>query len=351
MWSNFSFNPVAASTGAVDYDQLWMFEVVIAVIMTVLIFLAVFVFAIKYRRRSPDEPPPKPIYGNLKLEIFWTVTPLLTMLVMFGWGAKLYYEAYTPPKDALQLYVTAKQWMWKVQYPEGQREINEVHVPTGRDVAVTLASEDVLHSFFIPAFRVKHDVVPGSFQHVWFHATKPGRYHLFCAEYCGTDHSGMIGWIDVMTPLDYENWVSGAGEGGGTMAQQGERMFEQMGCSTCHLANGTGRGPSLQNVYGHPVQLDDGRTVLADEAFIREAILYPNAKVVRGYKRDIMPNFQGQISEEGLLQLLVYIKSLSAAPQTPSPAVKPGVKTSLLSYPKAASTALMAPVARKAPQQ
>ena len=326
MWSNFSFFPDRASAAASEYDALWMFLVIVSVVMTVLIFAGVFFFAIKYRRRSPDEPPPRPIHGNLKLEIFWTASPFLVMLVMFAWGAKFFYEANTPPKDALTLYVTAKQWMWKVQYPEGQREINEMHVPVGRDIDVVLASEDVIHSFFVPAFRVKHDVVPGSYQHVWFRAVKPGKYHLFCAEYCGTDHSGMGGWVTVMEPVDYENWLAGGGSSG-TMVEQGEKLFDQMGCSTCHQMDGTGRCPSLRDVFGHPVQLDDGRTVTADEAYVRESIMYPNAKIVKGYKRDIMPNFQGQISEEGLLQLLVYVKSLSVPPKPAAPAAKGGAKT------------------------
>lgn len=293
--------------------------------MTLLIFASVMFFAIRYRRKRADEPNPKAVHGSIPLEIFWAAVPLLVMLVMFGWGAELFYEAYTPPKDAMQLYVTGKQWMWKVQYPEGQREINELHVPVGRDIEVTLASEDVIHSFFIPAFRVKHDVVPGTFQHVWFHPTKVGRYHLFCAEYCGTDHSGMVGWVDVMTPMDYANWVAGSGTGD-TMMQQGANLFEQMGCATCHLMDGTGRSPSLRNVYGHPVQLTGGRTVQADEAYIRESIVSPNSQIVNGYQPNVMPSYQGQVSEEGLLQLVVYIKSLSAPPNpqpTPAPAPAP----------------------------
>ena len=198
---------------------------------------------------------------------------------------------------------------------KGQREINELHVPIGRAVKVTLASEDVIHSFFIPAFRVKHDVVPGRYDTMWFTATKPGRYHLFCAEYCGTEHSGMIGWVTVMEPPDYENWLAGGGAEG-TMVQQGEKLFQQFGCSTCHLLDEQGRCPILRGVYGSRVLLNDGRTVLADDAYIRESILNPNAKIVSGYKTDVMPAFQGQVSEEGLLQLIVYIKSLAVQDKT-----------------------------------
>jgi cytochrome c oxidase subunit 2 len=234
------------------------------------------------------------------------------MLVMFAWGTKLYFQNYTPPRSGtINIYVTGKQWMWKVQYPNGQREINELHVPSGRAVKLILASEDVIHSFYIPAFRLKHDVVPGSYQTYWFEATTPGRYHLFCAEYCGTNHSEMTGWVTVMEPAEFEGWLAG-GSAGESMMQQGERLFQQYGCENCHQLDGTGRGPSLRNVFGHPVQLDNGRTVIEDEVYLRESILNPNAKIVKGYKRDVMPVYQGQIGEEGLLPLMVYIKSLSA---------------------------------------
>ncbi len=305
----FSLFPPRASTTAGDVDALYTFVIGVSVIMTVLIFACVFIFAIRYRRRS-DAERPKPIHGSIVLEIAWSVIPFAIMLVMFAWGTKLYYENYTPPENTLDLYVTGKQWMWKVQYPGGQREINELHVPIGRAVKLTMASEDVIHSFYIPAFRVKHDVVPGQYETLWFQPTTPGRYHIFCAEYCGTGHASMGGWVTVMDPSAYENWLSG-GASSGSMQEQGEKLFQQYGCVTCHVLDQKGRCPSLRNVFGHAVSLDDGRTVTADEAYVRESILNPNAKIVAGYKRDIMPVFQGQISEEQLLQLIVYIKSLS----------------------------------------
>jgi cytochrome c oxidase subunit 2 len=313
-----SLFPPRAATSSAQVDALYMFLVVVSTVMTVLIFLCVLFFAFKYRRK-PGDGPPRPIHGSIPLELTWSIIPFLIMLVMFAWGTKLYFEYYTPPKDSLDIYVTGKQWMWKVQYPDGQREIDELHVPTGRPVKLILASEDVIHSFYIPAFRLKHDVVPGSYQTYWFEATTPGRYHIFCAEYCGTNHSRMIGWVTVMDPVSYGNWLSGAATGG-SMADQGEKLFEQYGCASCHVLDRQGRAPSLRNVYGHTVQLEDGRTVLADEGFIRESILNPNAKVVKGYHRDVMPVFQGQINEEGLLQLIVYIKSLSQqnSPGTPA---------------------------------
>ncbi len=306
--------PPQASTTAWHVDALYTYLLVVSVVMTVLIFAVIGIFAIKYRRRSPDDPMPKPIHGSVPLELTWSVIPFLFMLVMFAWGTKLYFENYTPPRDALDVYVTGKQWMWKVQYPDGQREIDELHVPTGRPIKLTLASEDVIHSFFIPAFRLKHDVVPGSYQTYWFEATEPGRYHLFCAEYCGTNHSRMIGWVTVMDPVSYQNWLA-AGASSPSMAEQGEKLFEKYGCVTCHVTNHT--GPPLNNLFDHPAQMSDGRTVVADEPFLRESILNPNAKVARGYKPNVMPVYQGQIDEEGLLQLIVYIKSLSQ-PQTNS---------------------------------
>jgi cytochrome c oxidase subunit 2 len=310
---NFRLFPETASSFAQEINHLAWFEMAVIITMSVLIFILVFAFAIKFRRRSDAEIPPL-IHGSIPLEIFWSVVPFGVMMIMFFWGARLYYEYFTPPPDAIDVYITGKQWMWKVQYPQGQREINELHVPVGRAVKLTMASEDVIHSFFVPAFRLKRDVVPGHFNVAWFRATKPGRYHWFCAEYCGTQHSGMIGWVTVMEPKEYENWLAGGGVTG-SMASQGEKLFQQLGCSTCHLLDEQGRCPVLRNVYGNPVRLDDGRTVIADDAYIRESIVNPNAKIVANFKRDIMPTFQGQISEEGLMQLIAFIKSLSRNPQ------------------------------------
>jgi len=215
------------------------------------------------------------------------------------------------PANTIDIYVVGKQWMWKIQHPEGKREINELHIPIGQPVQLTMASEDVIHSFYIPAFRTKKDVVPGRYTTLWFEANKLGEYHLFCAEYCGTQHSTMIGKVTVMEPDAYQNWLSG-GIGGETMVQAGERQFQQLGCHTCHKEVSGGRGPSLVGVYGKPVQLDNGGTVTADEAYVRESILNPQAKIVHGFK-PIMPTFQGQINEETLIQILTYIQSLGEA--------------------------------------
>ncbi len=291
-------------------DALYLFVIGISIVMTVLIFACVFWFAIKYRRRSPNEVP-KQIHGSVKLEIAWSVIPFCIMLVMFAWGTELYYKNYTPPPNTLDVYVTGKQWMWKVEYPGGQREIDALHVPTGRPVKLTLASEDVIHSFYVPAFRIKHDVVPGQYEVLWFQATTPGRYHIFCAEYCGTGHASMGGWVTVMDPAGYEAWLAAQTTPATQMRDEGEKLFAKYSCSSCHAGDNSGRGPSLRNVFGHPVQLADGRIVTADEDFVRESMVHPGAKVLAGYRAGVMPSFQGQISEEQMLELVVYIKSLS----------------------------------------
>ena len=236
-------------------------------------------------------------------------------MVIFFWGAVVYFKGRTPPRDSTEVYVVAKQWMWKLEHAEGQREINELHVPVGRDVKLIMTSQDVIHSFFVPAFRMKQDVLPGRYTVAWFRATKPGTYHLFCAEYCGTQHSGMIGSIVVLEPAQYEAWMSGGSTG--PLSATGEKIFAELGCVTCHRSDTQGRGPNLQGVFGKPVLLEDGRTVTADENYVRESILDPGAKVVNGFK-PVMPTFQGLVSEEQLNALVAYVKSLSK-PGSPGP--------------------------------
>ncbi|HEY1185296.1 MAG TPA: cytochrome c oxidase subunit II [Bryobacteraceae bacterium] len=321
--------PESASNFAPDVDHLLFYLVAVSVFFTVLIFASIFYFAIRYRRRSDNELP-KPIHASLVLEIAWSVIPFGLTMVMFAWGANIFFKESRPPKNAMQIYVVAKQWMWKLQHMEGQREINELHIPVGRPVKLTMTSEDAIHSFFVPAFRTKQDVVPGRYSTTWFTATKPGKYHLFCAEYCGTKHSGMTGWIYAMEPQDYQAWLSG-GRSFGSLAENGEKLFQDLACGNCHKADGSGRCPSLVGLYGRSVQLADGRYVNADEAYLRESILQPNAKIVAGYQ-PLMPTFQGQVTEEGVLELIEYIKSLAPAPAgagtTPAEInVNPGVAT------------------------
>jgi len=307
MLSDLPLFPEQASTGAARVDALFMFLLAVSVFFAMLIFSLVLYFAVKYRRRSEAEQP-RPVLGDVRLELLWTVIPLGLTMIMFVWGANLYFTMASPPADAMEIAVVGKQWMWKFQHPEGQREINELHIPVGRPVKLTMASEDVIHSFFVPAFRVKMDVVPGRYTATWFEATRPGTFHLFCAQYCGTAHAGMGGRVVVLTPTAYETWLSGGATGESPVAA-GARLFQQLGCATCHRADGPGSGPSLVGLFGQTVRLQSGETVLADEAYIRESVLYPTAKIVAGYQ-PIMPTFQGLISEEGLLQLIAYIRSL-----------------------------------------
>src|SRR6187455_2736251 len=311
MSTPFPLFPPNASTVAGEMDLLYLFIFLVSAFFTVLVVALIGYFTVKYRRLTPDAVGAD-IHGSLSLELTWTFIPFLLSMVMFGWGASLFFRLATPPANSMEIFVVGKQWMWKVQHPEGVREINELHVPTGRPVRITLGSEDVLHDFSLPAFRVKVDAVPGKLTTMWFEATQVGTYHIFCAEYCGTKHSGMIGQVIVMTPQDYEAWLSG-GRSTGTAVQNGERLFSDLACITCHKSDSTGRGPSLLGVFGSTVELADGRKVVADENYLRESVMNSQAKIVKGYQ-GIMPAFQGMVSEENLMQLIAYIKTLKPAP-------------------------------------
>ena len=307
MFSNIPIHPPEASTIAQSVDHLHFFLTAITLFFTFLIFAIIFYFMVRYRRRSPDECPPA-IEGNVPLEIIWTLIPTVLVAIIFMWSSTLYFENAQAPDGAMEIFVTGKQWMWKIEHPEGQREIDELHIPVGRPVKLTMTSEDVIHDFFIPAFRVKKDVLPGRYTSIWFEATKTGQFHLFCAQYCGAFHAGMQGWVIVMPPDEYERWLNGSASGM-TMEAAGEKLFGERGCATCHLADGSGRAPSLLGVFGHPVKLTTGETVMADESYVRESILFPSAKIVAGYT-PIMPVFQGQLSDEQVLDLIAYVRSL-----------------------------------------
>jgi cytochrome c oxidase subunit 2 len=307
--------PDRASSLAGRVDALYLFLIALTVFFSLLIAGLIIYFAVKYRRKAPDAIGTQ-LHGGMALEITWTVIPLLITLFIFVWGASVYFAMASPPKETLNVYVVGKQWMWKFQHLDGQREINELHIPVGRDVKLIATSEDVIHDFFVPAFRIKADVIPGRYITLWFRATKPGRYHLFCAEYCGTRHSGMIGSIVVMEPAEYQTWLSG-GAPEGSLASAGEKLFADLACNTCHRPDAQGRGPVLNGLFGKTVQLQSGGTITADEGYIRESILNPSAKVTAGFQ-PIMPTFQGLVSEEQLLQLVEYVKSLNTQPQTPT---------------------------------
>lgn len=313
--------PEQASTFAWQVDALYAYLNVITAVFTIGIVAAVIFFAAKYRRKE-EFANGKEIHGSIALETVWSIIPFVISMTIFLGGAIVYYNQYRPPVDAMEIYVVGKQWMWKIQHGTGQREINELHVPVGRRIKLTMTTEDVLHDFFVPAFRTKADVVPGRYTSIWFEAQKPGKYHLFCAEYCGLNHSGMGGWVYVMEQRDFDDWLGG-NVGNQTPIEAGQDLFKnKLGCASCHEGTNQ-RGPSLENVFGSTVKLANGQTVVADDQYIRNSILDPASQIVEGYS-PIMPTFKGQVTEEQLMQLVAYIKSLSngngtaAAPSAPA---------------------------------
>jgi cytochrome c oxidase subunit 2 len=317
-WLPFLF-PAAASTTADKVDALFLFLVLASGVISLGIFICLIVFSIKFRRRPGNEVA-RQIAGNWKLETTWTLIPLGLAMIPFFWGATLYFDMSTPPDDALDVYVVARQWMWKAEHPDGQSEIDEMHVPVDQPVRLTMISQDVIHSFFVPAFRIKMDVLPGRYTTAWFTATEAGRYRLECAEYCGTDHSLMTGWIVAMDPADFADWL--ATQGTQSLASQGDRLFQQLGCNGCHRADSLARAPRLEGLYLQPVRLQDGSQARADDAYIRTSILEPSAQVVDGWQ-PIMPTYQGQLSEEQIVALVAYIRSIGPGPGAASPAIRP----------------------------
>jgi cytochrome c oxidase subunit 2 len=303
--------PEGASTFAGDVDALYLFLVGLSAFFSLLIAGLVIYFAIRYRRRHPREIGAGEGAGATALEVTWSVIPLVISMGIFAWGAAVFFEIVRVPPGTLDIYVVGKQWMWKFQHADGRQEINELHVPVNRAVKLTMTSQDVIHDLFFPAFRTKADVIPGRYTTLWFEATKPGRYRMFCAEYCGTQHSGMVGFVNVLEPAAYQAWLGG-GAGQVSLAEAGGRLFGELACNTCHLADSDGRGPILHGLFGTTVKLASGDTVAFDEAYIRESILNPQAKITAGFQ-PVMPTFQGLISEEGLLQLIEYVKSLGPA--------------------------------------
>jgi cytochrome c oxidase subunit 2 len=320
MSAGFPLFPEQASVIASEVDAVFLFLVAVTVFFSVGIATTLVVFAVKYRRRSELDRPEE-IHGSLPLELTWSVIPFLLTVVMFVWGARVFFHMNRTPDDAMTVNVVGKRWMWKLQHPTGQREINELHVPLGRPVRLNITSEDTIHSFFVPAFRIKKDAVPGRYNTAWFKATKTGTYHLFCAEYCGTEHSRMIGQVVVMEPDAYQTWLAG-GPAPESPVKAGEKLFTELNCITCHRPDSAGRGPVLNGIFGRTVALEGGEKVVADEAYVRESILNPAAKITAGYQ-PVMPTYLGQVSEESLLQLIAYVKSL-ALPAAPGEAAASG---------------------------
>ena len=302
--------PDQASSFAWQVDLLYAYLIIVSIAFTIPIVVAIFYFMVRYRQTDKFATPDE-MHGSIMLETVWSIIPFVISMTIFLGGAYVYYNQYRMPTDpAMEVYVVGKQWMWKLQHSTGQREINELHVPVGKKVKLTMTTEDVLHDFSIPAFRTKADVVPGRYTYLWFEATKPGKYHLFCAEYCGLNHSGMGGYVYVMEQRDFDNWLSG-NVSGQTPVEQGRDLFEnKLGCASCHAGGPQQRGAKLEGIYGHDVKLVGGQTVKADDEYIRNSILNPSSQIVEGFQ-PIMPTFKGQVTEEQLVSLVAYIKSLS----------------------------------------
>jgi cytochrome c oxidase subunit 2 len=300
--------PYGETAHASSVDLLFAGLLASAVLVLILLFFLLLRFTIHYRAGNLGADRDHRIKKSWKLETAWTAATLLAFLALFVWGARLYLDLSDVPRNAEPIYVVAKQWMWKVQHPGGQREINELHIPANQTVRLIMSSQDVIHSFFIPAFRVKHDVLPGTSEEIWFQPRKAGVFHLFCAEYCGTDHSRMTGRIVVMRQPEFEHWLTRQ-DVNGTLAAQGASLFRQSGCSGCHGTGATVRAPLLTGLYGTRVPLSDGTTEIADERFIRDSILKPRARVAVGYQ-PLMPSYEGKLSEDEIIKIVAYIKSL-----------------------------------------
>ena len=308
MW-RFSILPEQASSLAPRIDELYWFIIAVTAFFGILVTVLVIYFAVKYRTNDPLAIG-APITGSIPLELGWSVIPFVISIVIFAWSADVFFAIQRPPDQTLEIYSTGNRWMWKFQHLDGRSEINELHVPVGRAVKVTFTSEDVIHSLYFPSFRVKADAIPGRYSSVWFTPTKVGEYHIFCAEYCGTRHSGMVGRVTVMDASAYQAWLSG--NTAGPMSGRGERLFTELACNTCHREDGTGRGPALVNKFGTEERLSSGMVVRVDESYVRESILNPQAKLVAGYQ-PLMPTFQGLVNEESVMALVEYVKSLQGS--------------------------------------
>jgi cytochrome c oxidase subunit II len=294
----------AADSVAPRIDHLFTFMLLLCGTVALAVLILMITFCVRYRERNAVER--EPMTRKLGIELTWTLVPLALFIGVFIWSAHQFVYLYQAPDDALPVYVVAKQWMWKLQHRNGRREINELHVPLGQPVRLVMTSQDAIHSFYVPAFRLKQDVLPGRYTGLWFTPTRLGEFHLFCAEYCGTEHSRMIGRIVVMTPAEYAKWVD-AGKAQPSLAQYGFALFRQLGCSGCHTAGSSVHAPSLAGLLGREVHLQDGRSLVADENYIRDSILLPRKDVVAGFE-PIMPSFAGQVSEEDIQALIAFIR-------------------------------------------
>ncbi len=309
-WLRSLIVPVQGTAYAGEVDRLYFFLIGLTVFFFLLIAGLLTYFVIRYRRRSANDRTPGITHNNL-LEFVWTFVPFVIVMVVFFWGFRTYMDAAVPPGDAMEVQVTAKKWVWQFEYPNGVRSLNELHVPLGKPVKLVMTSEDVIHSFYVPSFRIKQDVVPGTYTQLWFDPTVAGLHRLECAEYCGKGHSDMLGKIFVDDEKQYTDWMENGGDEGKNMplAAFGELLYETRGCKTCHSLDGIrGDGPSFKGIYGHPVRLEGGASVTVDDNYIRESILEPQAKIVAGFE-PIMPTFQGMLREREITALIAFIKS------------------------------------------
>jgi cytochrome c oxidase subunit 2 len=321
---NFPLLPNEDSSYATSVDAIFVSLLLLCSVITLAVFAVIIWFCIRYRKGSTADRTHYPSEGQqVGIELTWIVIPLIIFIGLFIWAGNVYYRMFSPPADGLAIYVIGKQWMWKIEHPGGQREINELHIPIDRNIVLTLTSQDVIHDFDVPAFRIKHDVLPGRYIRMWFKATKPGTYHLFCGQYCGDFHSQMIGRVIAMTDVDYEAWLQNAGSQSTpeTLVAEGSRYFHSLGCAGCHEGSPVVHAPSLNGLYGQPVPLQSGQIVVADDDYLRDSILQPSKNVPAGYQ-PIMPSFQGLLSEEQVIALIAYIKS-QRAEKTPQPGGNP----------------------------
>jgi cytochrome c oxidase subunit 2 len=301
--------PEQASSYAVQVDWLVIAFTAMMAFFVLPVFVALWLFIFRYRRGQAADRDHRP-ESDLRVELTWIVLPFMAALTIFGYSALLFFQARTPPADALEIQVTARQWMWKFQHDGGQREINTLHVPSGRPIKLTMISGDVIHSLFFPALRIKQDVLPGRYTMLWFQTLHSGTYQAYCSQFCGTDHAAMLAKLVVMTPADYQDWLQGSGSAE-DLAAQGRVLFRQFGCSGCHADQAdAGLAPPLEGLFGRQVTLADGSHVLADESYLRDSILLPQKQIVAGYK-PIMPTYSNLLDEEAVQRLVAYIRSLA----------------------------------------
>jgi cytochrome c oxidase subunit II len=314
--SGLPFAPISASTIATSTDRLFDALLAASAVILLLVFCLLVGFSIRYRRGSAARRGPLPAILQREFEIGWTVATLFAFLFFFWWAGASELSALVPPKQAMEIHIVAKQWMWKAQHPNGLREINVLHAPVDEPVRLVMTSQDVIHSFFVPEFRIKQDVLPQRYTEAWFRATKTGTFHLFCTAFCGTGHSAMIGEVVVMSKPDFAAWLA-AQPGAEDLASRGKGLFIESGCAGCHTPGGPVHAPNLAGIYGRSVPLSDGRTAFVDEAYIRDCILEPHKNVPAGYA-PIMPSFKGKLDDGQILALTTYIRSLSG-PKGESP--------------------------------